>query len=314
MEDPLKALIRKTHKQSSPLSSAEQAVYDWFINKKENIKSRERAYAMQNMGEYMRSFGGPFLDDEVERDMQFNKEQRDKEGGLYKTERADIFEAVFYKWAQEAKWFGNNCEIIPTLEYDDRRNHADFVIIFKKPDGKSVKLAIDCTVTEDENVLRSKAFYTARGIETNNLTTIKYFSDPATRKKSKIGVVPRVIAATENNRITELCESVLLAIKGNQRELSGNYFQYYLLKEFELQLEAQLYLINNSININKTSRFAEMKANIQEAKSIISELIREKESSLDPKVFQRAKREIAHSRVFMALPPLHRKLSHELRR
>lgn len=313
-DNPEQALIRKTHFNSAPLSSAEQAVHDWFIRNPERAKKREYAYMMKDMGAFIREFGGVFPETEVERDKQDVKNLRNKEGNIYKTERAEIFEEVFRKWAEESKWFGDDCEIVPTLEYDDRKNHADFVLVFKKTDGETIKLAVDCSVTEDEDVLRKKVFYTAKGLETNYLTSIKYFSDPISGKKQKIEMVPRVIAVAENEKMDELCRLFLEAYKGTGgQKQKENYFQYYLLKEFESQLEAQMKVIGNQKTSEGKPRFIQMKNNIEEALKLISGIIQKKESSLETKVLQRAKKEIADSRIFMALPPLHRKSSQELR-
>jgi len=314
-DNPEQALIKKTHFNSVPLSSSEQAVHDWYIRNPEGAKKREDAYMMKDMGAFIREFGGgPYYQAEAEKDKQEVLKLRNKEGNIYKTERAEIFEAIFQKWAKEGKWFGDDCDIVPTLEYDDRVNHTDFVLVFKDSSGRTIRLAVDCSVTEDEDVLRKKVFFTVRGLETKDLTTVKYFSDPNSGKKGKIGIIPRVIAVAEKERMDELSQLFLVAYRdgGKQRE-KENYFQYYLLKEFESQLETQLEVIERQRAPKGNWRYDKMKKNIKEALNLISEIIQKKESSLDPKVLQRAKKEIADSRMFIALPPLHQKSSQELR-
>lgn len=313
-DNPEKALIRKTHFRDTPLSSAEQAAHDWYIRNPERAKQREQSYMMRDMGAFSQEFGGPFPADEIENDKKYVQEQRNKEGNIFKTERAEIFEAIFLKWAAEAKWFGDNCRVVPANEYDDHRNHTDFVLVFARPGGESVKLAVDCSTSGKEDVLRKKVYHTAKGLETGYLTSIKYFTDPASGRKQKIGLIPRAIAVVEKERLDELCRLFLLAYKdGGEQKEKENYFQYYLLKEFESQLEAQLEIIKSQKETKDNWRIPKAKKNIDETLRIVSEVIREKESSLDPKVLQRAKKEIADSRVFMALPPLHRKSSQELR-
>jgi hypothetical protein len=313
MEDPLSALIRKTHKQTIPLTSAEQTFHDWYIRNPENSKKREAAYTMKNMGEFMQPFGGPYSETEVERDKKFIREQREKNGHMYKTERAEILEVIFENWAKKGKWFGENCEIIPTLEFDDRANHTDFVLEFKELNGEIVRLAVDCATSGDQRVLSSKAYYTAKGIEENYLTKIKYFKSPHTKEKREINSIPRAIVVVENDKIDELCKSALLAIgKNDDRELRNSYIQYFLLAEIKSQLEAQLSLIKSG-EVNKTRNFGTMQRNITNVVKIFNNLLKQKESSLAPNVVQRAKKEIEESRAFKHLNLLSRKGSRELR-
>jgi hypothetical protein len=313
MEDPLKALIRKTHKQTCSLTSAEQAFYDWYIRNPENVKKREAAYMMRNMGEFMRPFGGPYPETEVETDKQFIREQREKGGHMYKTERAEILEGIFEKWVKEANWFGDKCEIIPTLEYDDRRNHTDFVLEFRQPGGEIVRLAIDCAASEDKDVLSEKAYYTARGIESNYLTTIKYFKSPHTKEKKKVGFIPRAIVVVENDKIDELCKSVLSVIdKKDNRQLRNDYLQYFILAEIKSQMEAQASLIKSG-EVARSGNFKTMERNMNNLVKIFNNLLKQKESSLAPSVVQRAKKEIEESHAFKHLSLLSRKGSRELR-
>jgi hypothetical protein len=311
-DDPLQALIKKTHKRSSALNPAEQAVYNWHTMNPVSQERRRRAIAFEDMGEF-RHPKGPYAEDEIKKDKWFVDSQRKKEGHMYKTERAEILETVFEHWAQKAGWFGERSSVVPTLEYDDRRNYTDFVVEMRLPSGEIARLAVDCVATEKLDVLQKKSFVTAKGLETNYLTSIKYFQSPGSKEKRKLKFVPRVIVAVENSRIDELCRSVVPIIqKNDNRPLANDYIQYYLLEEIRSQLEAQVSLVESG-KVERTRNFGAMERNLKKSLEAINHLIKQKESSLAPSVVQRTRKEIKESRVFNHLSLLSQKGSQELR-
>lgn len=92
------------------------------------------------------------------------------------THRAEIAEYIIKTFANDSGWFGEDAAISETLEYDDRKNHTDFVVEWGNESGEEVdcELAIDCTVSEYDDVLKKKTGYIMKDIDRKKLTTIGY--------------------------------------------------------------------------------------------------------------------------------------------
>ncbi len=106
---------------------------------------------------------------------------------------SSLYEGVIADQISANAWFGENCESIPTSEYDDIKNGVDVVTIFNQDDVKHhIGLGIDVTFASDAKVLEKKLDSIKQCIRTMSLPSLKYFQDPETGEHQKI-FLPKII-------------------------------------------------------------------------------------------------------------------------
>lgn len=284
---PEKAFFEKYTLPEEPLCQRELLVYSKYVPeyKKEEPK--------------MDDFTDVYLEEEIRKDKEWL--QKAKEKHLAKTGRAHLLEVILAKQIKLANWFGKNCFIVQTSEYDDVINHTDLVIELKK--GKKItRLAVDVTTSENKWILDKKRDYIKEEIDQGRLTTLKYFSskiNPSLR--GKIEMIPRVIIGTNKEGVKEISELVAGTIeksptrKQSKRELTNFYAQIEFLEEAKAQLE---YFIK--YGEKKYSSDNPVVYQQREALEAVSEILENKKRSL--RLPQRARQNAVYK--ILTQPPL----------
>lgn len=288
---------------SEQLSAAEQRVLDKLDDlsvdhRAGEIEKRKRSYSMEDMDEFADVYDAA----KISKDKNTLRNLREKHSED-KTERARLLEGVITHIIDRDGWFGDNCTITPTLEFDDRTNHTDFVVEWKLDDGEAVRLGLDCTVadsgiSEGQEVLKNKARNIKLGLKKNTLGHVDYYksSDDTDKdgKKDRVDMLPGVIVNVEKSSLPELCDALEPIIQGKSgahREFAQYYLQLAWLEMMRKQLQRQLDLIDSG-RIQPSSSiggdYARMRENIAKVVAVISEEIGNKRSSLDAVAIQRA--------------------------
>lgn len=218
-----------------------------------------------------------FSKEEITKDR--SKIEEKKEAMRHRTEESILLERFLILKAEENGWFGNGY-VCPTTEFDDIINGVDFVVEFEK-ENKNLYLAVDCTVSEREDVIREKILKSKEKMEIGLLSQVKYFQseadydDESKGIKKIINMVPRVIMTVKKEELRELCEKY-----SKDKDLRTNYLQLLLLEEVLYQLVNQIDRIEkNKINFreNITDSQKERMVNvIREIKECIEDIVREK--------------------------------------
>lgn len=204
-------------------------------------------------------------------------------------------------------WLGDKAAVTQTSEFDDRFAHADIICKFDNSendteDTKPAFLAIDCTVTEDFDVLRKKTGFTGkRFAEMEMLPDIKYYKDGADGKAG-IKNVPRVIVAVEKSRLEEVCKAMLLADNNSETAIAKtkrSYLQLYMLYEIATQLNQQLHFVTQKFK--SRAKMEHAFDSLSRTYLTIQKIIEQKESSLGTEISERAWKEFESSDVAMFL-------------
>ena len=291
MFNPEQALMRKMETRED-LTPAEQALLGWYVEKPEIVLEKTEEQQRKNM----RGFEEVYDRGEIEGDIRRLSIARKGERQVEATKRGQIFEAIVAA-SELSEWFGDSVSIAKTSEFDDRFNHADLVFEWKHDDGEVARLAVDCTVSVDDDRISAKLRRIAQELEGGDLTTIKYFSgsdDEA--KKEKLTQIPRVILCITPDELTELCDKIvgITATSEKEKRKEGNQnfnkhsLQFYLLEEALLQLEKQQEKIKQ---LQKTKKLEKATKNIAFVLKILNRIKKKKESSLDSLRTKRAIRE-----------------------
>ena len=269
-----------------PLLPKEQEVYDFY---QQNPRLRaERDNMLQNilMEKYRSVYGGEAV-------------ERDKGVVLrhYKGERVDFNERgelmeFFISESETANWFGGECSIHKASKFDDIKNYTDLVFEWEDEKGERAMLAVDCTISGDEKKLDRKSEGIMANVYRGKLSSLKYHENELSGEKKELLQVPQVLMILGTGEIAELSNIFSGIIKkepGAKNEFGNSYIQLVLLKEVRYQLDFQLSEILKAIAKRKDdkARISAQK-NISRVLSVVKELIKEKESSLDSTVIQRA--------------------------
>lgn len=228
MYNPEEAFFRKHVPEEEELCPGEERVYQKYIS--EHKKQEPK----------MDDFSDVYSEIEIKKDKKYLASI--KEGfQFYKTERSEILEIVLARQIDQTEWFGENCFVVQSSEYDDVINHTDLVAEFREKD-EIIRLAIDVTTSEDKAVLDKKIGYIEKDIDNNKLTTLKYylFEETEPYTKGKAEMIPRVIIGTNKEGVKELSGLVEKTIKkeeGSNKELADFYAQIEFLEEIKEQLE-----------------------------------------------------------------------------
>jgi hypothetical protein len=294
MLNPEQALIKKRtfeDEKLSPIEGRAKRIIEDDQDIKTNASRKERFFDMNERAkaykESDKKFGG-----KVEQDKELVRKKRKEDQP--KSLRGELLEDIFEKYSKEMEWFGDNARVVNASEYDDRVNHTDFIVLF----GSGEKLAIDCTVSEDDYNLSQKYRYVLDGIKNRKLTEIKYID---TEKNGPIDLVPRAVVGLRRNQLASLCGAIL------EGKISGHYMQLFILMNIEKQLSFQLEYASkeNGYATWKTfqkdkketdrKRISAMEEKIYQTTKVIRESIENKKSSLGSEAVLRAENDLEKS-------------------
>lgn len=285
-------------KASEPIAftEAENNMRSAFLQDKKIQDLKKSFKSMSDMNAF------PELKYSLEHDTKQVLEARQKDQA--KSMHSELLADIMAFRMNDYNWLGDECKITPTNEYDDRMNHADIVCEFTKPadtqeaNSRQSYLAIDCTVSEDIDVLKKKTGYTARRFfHTEMLPEIKYIRKQVDNKPI-IKNIPRVIVAIEKKRLDEVCKAMLPADNNSEtaiRKIKTSYIQLYMLYQIVTQLRQQLVYVTQKF----TSRAKMVQAydSLNLAFETIRDIIQQKESSLGNEITERAWSEFEKSDV-----------------
>ncbi len=299
MLNPEKVFMENNFFNEKSLTSSEEAAYSWYV---ENANQREEREQKKNLS-YMDDFSDIIDPAYIKEDKMFVLVQRNKNSNVFKTQRAELFEKIVEIEGNESKWFGESCILSPTSEYDDRKAGVDFILEWKGAGDLPERLGIDCTVSEDVEVLMKKGNNIISGIEKKIPTHVKYFKSNILKgKKCVIVGIPKVVIALKKDSLALLCSDILNAKKDNTTENTKKHFlQMTFLMDIIKQLESQEEYVDYLLKTMGSDRvWLELKKQIRAAINKMEEICAEKESSLDDDTIQRATNEFAKNSFFGA--------------
>ncbi len=267
MYNPEELLLKKQAAPEEELCPNEEKVYhDYVLSyKKESVK--------------IDNFSDIYPEIKIKRDVKRVAEIKEKFWSG-KTERSEILEAILARQIEQANWFGENCSVVRTSEYDDLVNHTDLVAEFEE-EGIFIRLALDVTTSQDKDTLADKIRSIEKEIDQGKLTSLEYYLSEETEPptKGRLEMVPRVIIGTDREGVKELSDLVKKTIdqeKGSNLELANSQVQIELLTEVKEQLE---YFIDYA----KEKKAAPFLINQQKkVLKIIERALENKKSSIGP--------------------------------
>ncbi len=272
--------------KEKPLEPSEQAIYGWYLKNSNFIKKRAEENQLMELEEFRGVEG--YDDEEVKRDNQFVKQQKERQQEIDKTERGEIFEAIFETYVDMNEWFGDMI-VSKTSEYDDRINHTDFVLSGELDSGEEVFIAVDCTVTENQELINKKINRIGDEMTKGELGKIKYFkSSDDEDDKRKLKNVPRAILVLDQENLNNLCRLTLGLINkedGANKKFAETETQINFLLQIKIQLDKQKEIFQ-ALKNRRDDYPNEMLYSIEKAIKKISEIIEEKKDSLGIDKFQ----------------------------
>lgn len=286
MIDFEKNFLNNVLAKEQPLTSVEQAVYNWYLKKPDFIERRAKENQLKELDEF-KGVGG-YDENEIKKDNQLIKQQKERQQEMDKTERGEIFEAIFETYADMNEWFGDMI-VSKTSEYDDRINHTDFVLRGELDGGEEVFIAIDCTVTENQDLIDKKVNRIGNEMTKGELSEIKYFKSADDEDdKRRLKNVPRVILVLDHENLNNLCRLTLGLINkedGANKKFAEVETQINFLLQMRVQLDKQKEIFQ-ALKNKRDDYPDEMLYSIEKAIEKISEIIEEKKDSLGIDKFQ----------------------------
>lgn len=253
--------IKHTLKEA-PLAPAEEIVYEELVR----IKLKEKP-KLSDFHDYSEL--------EIKRDeaeVAKIKESFQKEV----TQRSEILEAILFQQI-ELSWFGDEAYTFQTTDYDDFKNHTDFVIEIDDINGKTLKMAIDVTIGNNIEKNTKKFEKIKKDLDIGRGTTIKYFQSEINAEISGQQInLPSYIIAMAEDELTKLCDIVANTIgnnktKENMKILSYNPLQLSIIQNLIDQTETQMKYLEKNGNTN-TNIFR----NLKNVKDKLNEILEKK--------------------------------------
>lgn len=176
------------------------------------------------------------------------------------TQRSELLEACLRERIVLSNLLGEGCETIQTNDFDDM-NGTDFVVEWLDDKGEPIRLAIDTTVSERQDIINEKFRNIKDKLRNDKGVTIKYFQSELENYKGQITDVPRVIIQMKKEAVTVLCELInkAISIKYNEKikaeaneELENGDLKISLIKEIISQLQEQKSYLK-TIHLNKNA-------------------------------------------------------------
>jgi hypothetical protein len=287
MIDFEKNFLNNVLAKEKPLEPVEEAVYNWYLKNPKFIEERGIGKQLKELDEFK---GLPDYDEEeIRKDNQLVRQLREKPQEADKTQRGEIFEAIFETYTDMNGWF-SDMVVSKTFEYDDRVNHTDFVLNSQLDNSEEVFIAVDCTVTENQELIDKKVNRIGDEITKGKLSEVKYFkSSDEDDDKRRLKNIPRVILVLDQKNLKNLCE-VTLGLINQESGANKKFAEYETQINFLLQMKIQLEKQREIFVFLKNKRDDypnEMLHSIEKAIKKISEIIREKKDSLGGDTFQR---------------------------
>ena len=281
----LNALEKQRSLQETELSQAEQEFYNThLIASGKNASLATKRMMSRDMSD-MGAFKGIFSDIEIQQNKNKLQEIITSRASEIKdrTQRAEIMEKLIEDTltSTDVNWFKSetdkefNC--YQTLAYDDWINHTDFVFEWLTKDGKEIRLAVDCTVSSNDQVIKKKLGFVKDEIESKKrLTDIKYFESGLTNRdgkknKGEMKNIPRIILIISKDKLEDICD---LVTGTKNDKLNIHPLQIVLLQDIAEQLQAQLEII-------KKWRYTEMNDALKDALNQIQTIIQEKKDFIE---------------------------------
>lgn len=180
---------------------------------------------------------------EINQDKQEVRELKELfESGLTKDEKlralkevAEIYEGVLVDQIEANAWFGVNCEMLITSEYDDIKNGIDGVGVFKQEErSEYIGFGIDVTFASDTTVLQKKLDSVKSIIRDNKLSQVKYFIDENNKHLSL--TLPKVIVGSRLSSAEKLIDLWASNNKNRNQELQQHPTQSKIIMETLWQL------------------------------------------------------------------------------
>lgn len=151
-------------------------------------------------------------------------------------EVSEIYEGVLVDQIEANAWFGENCEMFITSEYDDIKNGIDGVGVFKQEgaDNDYLGFGVDVTFAADTAILEKKLESIKAVIRERKLPRVKYFVDEEDNHRSLN--VPKVIVGSRLSSAEKLIDLWGSNKKGRNQELQQHPVQSKLIMETMWQL------------------------------------------------------------------------------
>jgi hypothetical protein len=149
---------------------------------------------------------------------------------------ADVFEAMVLSNARLSNWFGR-ASVMKTLPYDDYKNKIDIIGEWQTDDASvSQLLALGVDVTFGAQKIQDKMSLIRQSIDTDTLSSIKYFKDYRNNFVGTRNNVPRCIVGFSQAAVEEL--AMVWRQKGAVEILRKHSAQRVLLDQMFAQLSA----------------------------------------------------------------------------
>jgi hypothetical protein len=246
---PTEGRGQETQKKIEHISTTEEEVFRRIIPKFEKLRISTR------------EFEGVYSKEEIERDLksvEHKKEFFDTLSPLMK--RAKILEALLAEQIELSDWLGKDVMTIIPSEYDDLYHGVDLAVEFQKDETlQYLAMGIDVT-TSSSFALETKMILIRSGIESGDLTQMKYFtSERLSDFHGRMGNIPSIVVGADARTINELAELWLTIEKSKrsnpgtdtatleelrehareaQQKLAHHRVQVLILKQMEIQFEA----------------------------------------------------------------------------
>lgn len=257
---------QETQKKIEHISSTEEEVFRRIIPKFEELRIN------------MKEFEGVYSKEEIERDLksvEHKKEFFEALSPLMK--RAKILEALLAEQIELNDWLGKDVMTIVPSEYDDLYHGVDLAAEFQRDETlQYLAMGVDVT-TSSSFALESKILMIRNGIESGDLTQMKYFtSERLSDFHGRMGNIPSIVVGTDARTINELAELWLTIEKSKrptsgidavaleelreyarkaQQKLAHHRVQVLILKQMEIQLEAFSQYAKNKQKNEQASKF-----------------------------------------------------------
>jgi len=286
--------INKRTIDNTPLSSSAQAFYNWYI--KNNREDRQKQMQLTDMDE----FSDLFRESKIIEDKNWVRNKRFKDKRDF-TQHAEIAEYMIKTLGDDAEWFGEDSIIGETLEYDDRKNYADFVVEWDNSETgeRDCALAVDITTSSVRSTVKGKIDKMGAEIQSGKLTEIKYFESQLSGDHETLSLIPRVVIVFDKEALNKICDD-LVQHSENIIDYKGVYndiMSLFILKTSYEQLKKQLSYITDLENTTNASpqKYTEVKESINKTFTRIKRELKAKEEGLSDEVTQQAYSLLKHA-------------------
>jgi hypothetical protein len=275
---------QETNKKIEHISPTEEEVFERIVPKFEELRVDPK------------EFEGVYSREEIERDLksiEHKKELFDTLSPLMK--RAKILEALLAEQMELSDWLGKDVMTIVPSEYDDLYHGVDLAAEFQRDETlQYLALGVDVT-TSSSFALETKILLIRGGIESGELTQMKYFtSERLSDFHGRMGNIPSIVVGADARTINELAELWLTIEKSKrpkpgidaatleelrehareaQQKLAHHRIQVLILKQMEIQLEAFGQYAKNKQKNEQASKFDSLL-------KLVRDILKEKRVSL----------------------------------